>query len=143
MAEKKPTRTTKAKPAPKKAAKPTKATAGKGKKADPAATKVREVPKTYPASARKVNIYTLKGSKKGVLPASALAEETGAGTADRPARRPETGYRARAREVDDFLYKSSGYQRIECPCGAVLKTPPKFAQAVLTCPRCGAEHSVR
>lgn len=90
----------------------------------------------YEESYRKV-----KGGKKGILPASALQEEPAAGTPR--AATPESGFRVRAREVDDFLYKSSGYKRIECACGTVLKTPPKFTQPSLTCPRCGTEHALK
>ena len=46
----------------------------------------------------------------------------------------------RAREVDDFFYRKDQYQRLECPCGAVLKIPPGFTSTQLECPHCGTVH---
>ena len=82
----------------------------------------------------------IKGSKKGVLPGSALKED-GAGPA--PVREKiSASQREIARQVDDLFYKKDGYQRVECNCGTVLKIPPDFGAAEARCPRCGTRHKV-
>jgi heat shock protein HtpX len=52
------------------------------------------------------------------------------------------GRRQQARQVDDFLYLKSGYGRVECPCGTILKIPPGFTATQVKCPRCGRVHSL-
>ncbi len=93
----------------------------------------------------------VKGGK-GVIPKSALdgiGAREGSRSAlrdDRPgaAVEAEAGHsknnRGRARRVDDIFYRKQGYGRIECECGAVLKTPPGFHLPKVRCPRCGREY---
>jgi len=97
----------------------------------------------------------VKGGK-GVLPKSALKESATdgiglrPGSAARKASAEGAGYAAgpfgqerhQARAVDDFFYKKEGYGRVECPCGTVLKIPPKFQSKQIKCPRCGQVHDV-
>jgi heat shock protein HtpX len=47
---------------------------------------------------------------------------------------------ARVRETTDALWKTEGYRFIHCPCGTVLKIPPKLATREITCPHCGTRH---
>ncbi len=81
---------------------------------------------------------------KGVLPGSALKEK---GAAAEPASRADrsptnsASQREIARQVDDFFYRSAGYRRIECDCGAVLKLPKDFRGSEAVCPRCGKVHA--
>ena len=93
--------------------------------------------KAYDESYRQV-----KGGK-GVIPGSALSDEAaGAGAAAPPRRAESAAQRVQARQVDDFLYRKDGYERIECTCGTVLKIPPDFASPGAKCPRCGTVHKV-
>jgi heat shock protein HtpX len=84
---------------------------------------------------------------RGVLPRSALeAEGADAGLREGegggPVLRDDPLRRERARQVDDFLYREDGWNRIACPCGAVLKLPPDFAAPRARCPHCGRVHAV-
>lgn len=100
----------------------------------------------YDASFRKV-----KQSGKGVIPSSAM-DGIGAmpGSAARAASPEGAGFAAgefgtdrnKARQVDDFFYKKKGYDRVECPCGTVLKIPPNFQGRQVKCPRCQRVHSL-
>jgi hypothetical protein len=82
----------------------------------------------------------VKGVKKGVIPGSALQEDA---PGPAPAREHVSAtQRENARQVDDFFYKKDGYQRVECPCGTILKIPPDFGADVAKCPRCGTRHKV-
>ncbi|MEN8008410.1 MAG: M48 family metalloprotease [Candidatus Krumholzibacteriota bacterium] len=82
----------------------------------------------------------VKGAKKGVIPGSALKEDS---TEPAPTReRVSASQRENARQVDDFFYRQDGYHRIECPCGTVLKIPPDFEGNEAKCPRCGTRHKV-
>jgi len=82
----------------------------------------------------------IKGVNKGVIPGSALKEETG-GPA--PAREHvSASQREIARQVDDLFYRKDGYRRIECSCGTVLKIPPDFGSDTARCPRCGTTHQL-
>ncbi|MFT7699464.1 MAG: heat shock protein HtpX [Candidatus Krumholzibacteriia bacterium] len=92
----------------------------------------------YDASFRQVT-----NARKGVIPASALADQTAEKT--QPQREPAAAasQRTQARQVDDFFYKQDGYQRIPCDCGTVLKIPPDFASPGAKCPRCQKVHKVQ
>ena len=82
----------------------------------------------------------VKGSKRGVLPGSALKEDA---PGPAPAReKVSASQREIARQVDDLFYRKDGYSRVECPCGTVLKIPPDFGADEAKCPRCGTRHKV-
>ncbi|MBE0565752.1 MAG: M48 family metalloprotease [Krumholzibacteria bacterium] len=89
----------------------------------------------------------VKGGRRGVVPGSALAEEKEAAvrgaSGDGPVLRDDPLRRERARQVDDFIYRADGWQRIECPCGTVLKLPADFAAPRARCPRCGRVHNLQ
>ncbi len=82
----------------------------------------------------------VKGAKNGVIPGSALADD-GAGIEAPPREKVSASQREIARQVDDLFYRQDGYQRIECPCGTVLKIPPDFKSGQARCPRCGTMHT--
>ncbi len=82
----------------------------------------------------------VKGAKNGVIPGSALADD-GAGIEAPPREKVSASQREIARQVDDLFYRKDGYQRIECPCGTVLKIPPDFKSGQARCPRCGTMHT--
>jgi heat shock protein HtpX len=82
---------------------------------------------------------------KGVLPGSALQDDGAAAQRAMAAGRATStsaSQREIARQIDDFFYRSAGYRRIECECGAVLKLPQSFAGPRAVCPRCGKAHAV-
>jgi len=91
----------------------------------------------YDASYRQV-----RGGKRGVIPKSALTEDPPAAGARSPRTEPTPSARVRAREVDNLFYNNAGYQRIECPCGAILKIPPGFTSTGAQCPHCNKVHTV-
>jgi len=91
----------------------------------------------YEASFRQVT----QGGK-GVIPASALADQSAGKTQELRAPETAASTRTQARQVDDFFYKQDGYQRITCECGTVLKIPPNFASPGAKCPRCQTVHKV-
>ena len=81
----------------------------------------------------------VSGKKGGVIPGSALTDADG----ESATPRAESGSgREIARQVDDFFYKSSGYNRIECGCGATLKIPPDFRAEKVACPKCNTVHGL-
>jgi heat shock protein HtpX len=82
----------------------------------------------------------IKGTNKGVIPGSALADE-GGGIEAPPREKVSASQREIARQVDDLFYRKDGYHRIECPCGTVLKIPPDFESGQARCPRCGTMHA--
>lgn len=88
----------------------------------------------------------VKDARRGVVPGSALQEDQEAALRDAsaggPVLRDDPLRRERARQVDDFLYRQEGWDRIECPCGTVLKLPPDFAARRARCPRCGRIHDL-
>jgi heat shock protein HtpX len=91
----------------------------------------------------------LKGGK-GVIPSSAMdgigampGSAARAATATAAAGAPEVNKRKQARETDDFFYDKNGYDRIECPCGTILKVPPSFKSGQVKCPRCRRKHDVK
>lgn len=86
----------------------------------------------------------VKGSGRGVIPGSALKEDAAAAGLRGPdeVRAQEASRTVITRQVEDFLYRKSGYRRIECGCGAVLKLPPDFAGNAAKCPRCGTVHAI-
>ncbi len=88
----------------------------------------------------------IKGGRGGVVPGSALKDDPAGGlrgaSREGPVLRDDPLQRERARQVDDFFYREQGWQRIECPCGTVLKLPPDFAAPRAKCPRCGRVHAV-
>jgi len=104
----------------------------------------------YDAAYRQV-----KGGGRGVIPGSALKDGSGEPVRGAASAAPGTAAaagaaaaddsptrKARAREVDDFLYRRDGYRRIECACGTVLRIPPDFRSPAAKCPRCGTLHRV-
>jgi heat shock protein HtpX len=98
----------------------------------------------YEASYRK-----LKGGK-GVIPSSAMdgigampGSAARAASAAAAAGATEINPRKQARETDDFFYNKNGYDRIECPCGTILKVPPSFKSGQVKCPRCHRKHDVK
>jgi len=81
--------------------------------------------------------HEVKGSGKGVIPASALV-----GDAPLAAQKPqsveaEPGKVERARETSDLLWKFSDYGLVNCECGTKLHVPPKFKGESIRCPHCG------
>ena len=86
-----------------------------------------------------------KKSRRGVIPASALAEPTAeeavrAAVTDEADTSP-AAVKKRAREVDNFFYRQDAYQALTCTCGTVLKIPPGFLAAQVPCPHCGRKHA--
>ena len=69
----------------------------------------------------------------------AAAGLTAAAATDRSGAAPS---RQRARAVDDWFYAKDGWGRIDCACGAVLKTPPGLVASRIKCPRCGTQHAL-
>ncbi len=91
----------------------------------------------------------LKGGK-GVIPSSAMdgigampGSAARAATAAAASAGTGTDPRRQARETDDFFYDKYGYDRIECPCGTILKVPPSFKSGQVKCPRCQRKHDVQ
>jgi len=88
----------------------------------------------------------LAGTVAAAAMAAALASSAGQPSAPAEGEPPTDAESARhqtldrAREVDDFFYRQDQYQRLECPCGAVLKIPPGFTGTQVECPRCGTVH---
>ena len=117
---------------------------------------------THPPIAQRINIlrsmsgggfaayeesYRRISGGKGVIPGSALQEEAGGKTRQAPEvirghESEAASQKILARQVDDFFYRSAGYRRIDCACGATLKLPREFKASEAECPRCGARHSV-
>jgi heat shock protein HtpX len=82
----------------------------------------------------------IKGTTKGVIPGSALAED--GSTTQAPRREKISSSRREiARQVDELFYRKNGYQNLNCPCGTVLKIPPDFKSGQARCPRCGTMHT--
>ena len=79
---------------------------------------------------------------KGVLPPSArnLEKEYRERQAVKRGVAGEDTAKQRARKVDDFFYRQTGYSMLECPCGAKLKAPPGFTMSHVKCPHCGRKH---
>ncbi len=92
--------------------------------------------KAYDESFRQVT-----SARRGIIPGSALADDTSPASATRP-KTESTTQREQARQVDNFFYKKDGYKRIECSCGTVLKIPPNFASPGAKCPKCQTVHKV-
>lgn len=79
------------------------------------------------------------GRPVGVVPAAALKLPA------TPVRTPETDPRTaldRLRQSTDLLWRLAGYSYIACGCGTTLKVPPSYRGQQLSCPHCGARHSV-
>jgi heat shock protein HtpX len=78
--------------------------------------------------------------KRSVLPSSALKDSAHlpARTAEQSAEKPAE----RVREATDVLWKLSNFSFITCPCGVVLKIPPKFKHPAIQCPHCNRDHKV-
>jgi len=95
--------------------------------------------------------YARVTGRKGVVPTTAIDADPHAGAGLRvrgegwrdgsEAETPDAA-RDRARDVDDFFYAKDGWGRIECDCGAVLKTPPGLGVSTIRCSRCRRRHDV-
>jgi len=48
----------------------------------------------------------------------------------------------KVRETTDAIWKSKGYQFMDCPCGATLKIPPDYRRTEVKCLRCHRKHPV-
>lgn len=85
----------------------------------------------------------VSGRAVGVVPFSATQEAT-----PEPARAPSPVGDAtstpatRRRETTNALWSAQGYRFISCPCGTMLKVPPRFPKDVVTCPNCGRDHTL-
>ncbi|MCD4655283.1 M48 family metalloprotease [bacterium] len=49
----------------------------------------------------------------------------------------------KTRETTDAIWKSRGYQFINCKCGAILKVPPDYLRHEVKCLRCHTMHPVK
>jgi len=82
-------------------------------------------------------------TRQAAQPAAAGALGAAAGlTAAATDRADAAPSRQRARAVDDWFYAKDGWGRIDCACGAVLKTPPGLVASRIKCPRCGTQHAL-
>lgn len=86
----------------------------------------------------------VKGVRAGVMSEKAAAA-TGAvglraGTTEGPLESAPAENVARAREVNDMMYRVKDYETIDCECGAKLKVPPALQGTIIRCPRCGRPH---
>jgi heat shock protein HtpX len=85
---------------------------------------------------------TVRGSRRGVMPASALS-----GGEAQSIRTPlpddeKSDERKRMREAGDVLRKVNQFLFLPCVCGLKLKLPPDFKQDKVSCPRCHRELEV-
>ncbi len=87
--------------------------------------------------------YKQVTGRGGVVPGSALADDSGGDVRAPRAETEDPLQRERARQVDDLFYKDRGWQRIACPCGTNLKLPPDYDAHVARCPHCGREHGTK
>lgn len=81
----------------------------------------------------------LHGSRRGILPGSALTQ---AQTVEIRAPRPEPvePFKAsieRRRETSEALWQTSDYKTITCACGTRLRIPPGLQNSSVRCPHCG------
>jgi heat shock protein HtpX len=84
---------------------------------------------------------TVRGRERGVVPSSALAQETAQPV--RPASEEgEQDKRQRMREAGDVLRKVNQFIFLPCACGLTLKLPPDFKKDKVACPRCHKELEV-
>jgi heat shock protein HtpX len=84
---------------------------------------------------------TVRGRERGVVPSSALAQETAQPV--RPASEEgEQDKRQRMREAGDLLRKVNQFIFLPCACGLTLKLPPDFKKDKVACPRCHKELEV-
>jgi heat shock protein HtpX len=86
--------------------------------------------------------HEVRGSGKGVIPASALTGGTPVAARKPEAVEAEPGKVERARETSDLLWKYSNYGLVNCECGTKLRVPPKFKGNSIRCPHCGRANPV-
>jgi heat shock protein HtpX len=84
----------------------------------------------------------LHGSRRGILPGSALAPTP---TVEIRASRPEplepleplkAGIERR-RDTSEALWQMNDYKTLTCECGTRLRIPPKLQNSTVRCPHCG------
>lgn len=85
----------------------------------------------------------VSGQAVGIVPFSATRDVT-----PEPPRAPspsgdaESTSATRRRETTNALWSAQGYRFISCPCGTMLKVPPRFPKNMVTCPNCGRDHAL-
>lgn len=81
----------------------------------------------------------LHGSRRGILPGSALAPTQ---TVEIRAPRPEPVEPVKAsverrRDTSEALWQMNDYKTLTCECGTRLRIPPKLRNSAVRCPHCG------
>jgi len=81
----------------------------------------------------------LHGSRRGILPSSALAPTP---TVEIRTSRPEPVEPLKAgierrRDTSEALWQMNDYKTLTCECGTRLRIPPKLQNSTVRCPHCG------
>lgn len=82
----------------------------------------------------------VSGKKSHIIPGSGLAETDDPGV--RKAFDDKADKRSVKRESGDIMMAVNQYQFINCSCGLRIKVPPEYKKKSISCPRCGAEHTI-